>query len=220
MPTYEWRSAGGKPPVDADVFADEVRRIANADPLQLIDVDLVWQAARNPHSPIHNCWDWDTATAAEHHWRDHTRHLLRQLVPVRVITRAGETVSGGKALYNVTIQNRRGYVFEERILGDQDLKVQIIRSSKRELETFLAKFAQNLRFGHVIARLQQAINEIQDEIDRLEAEAIVPRTSSPSPTPPPPPTGRGPRGGRGGRRSRQPPPPSSRPSRGGIAARG
>src|SRR5215831_18832577 len=150
---YEWRVGGPRPPVAADVFAREIEKLAEGDPFDLVDADLVWKSAKNPKSPIHKCWNWDEREAAEAHWRDRARDLIGKLTIVRVHVTPGPSYSG-RVFYNVKVADRRGFISKEKILSDSDLKRQVILTTKRELESYVAKFLHVLQFGRVIPKLQ------------------------------------------------------------------
>jgi hypothetical protein len=171
MNGWRWRTGGPLPPIEASVFAAELERLAGEDPIELVEPDRVWQAARKRSSPIHGCFDWDIERAAEAHWRDHARALVGRLQLVRVdVENAVPTSTRG--WWSVQIERRRGYMHEDRVMGDADLRMQTIARAKGELHSFLAKYLGILStFGRAVPRLQEVLGEIQDEIDRLELEA-------------------------------------------------
>lgn len=54
-----------------------------------VTAEQVLEDARRPDSPLHDLYDWDVSRAAEQHWLDRTREIIR-MVKVVVTT---ETVS-------------------------------------------------------------------------------------------------------------------------------
>jgi hypothetical protein len=169
---YEWKSNAPTPPVTADVFGKELERIAAGDPFELVDLDALWKSARNPSSPIHSCWDWNLRSAAEAHWRAHARHLIGQLTIARVHVTAKRPLSD-RAWFSVRIKDRRGYMSQEKVLGERDLRHQVIAAAKDDLQLFIARYHRVLGFGRVIPGLQTIIANIQTEIDRLATVATT-----------------------------------------------
>lgn len=60
---------------------DKIREAieACADRTGRIDPVAVWRAARDPANPLHSEFEWDTKKAAEKHWTDTARRLIREI---------------------------------------------------------------------------------------------------------------------------------------------
>lgn len=167
---WQWRSGGPRPPVEAEVFAAELERLADGDALELVEPDVIWQAARKRSSPIHPCFNWNLQEAAEAHWTDRARQLVGSLQMVRVDVEHS-TATSTRGWWSVSVDNRRGYAKQERVMSDRDLRLQLLAGVKRDVMQVLAKYFHILSFGRVVPKLQEIVDEIADEIDGLESAA-------------------------------------------------
>lgn len=83
---HKYRS-GFKPPVAADVVAEELTQIWNEHGGKLKPDDVV-QVASDPDSPLHPAFEWDDSVAAHKHRLRQARDLIRS---VRVIDPEAKT---------------------------------------------------------------------------------------------------------------------------------
>ena len=155
------------PKVAADVFAEELEKIANGHALKLVQPKAIVDAARPVSSPIHKIIDWDKNRAAERDYINQARTLVGRLTMVVAKIVPGPTHSP-RGYMSVSIGGKRGFVPETRVMGDTDLTRQTIAEVRKQLHLLLAKYHHVLLFGKVIPRLQDILQEMQDEIDRLE----------------------------------------------------
>jgi hypothetical protein len=169
MAKYAWRLNGPTPKIEADIFGRALEDIASGKPLESVAPDEIVNAARTKRSPIHSLFNWDNDKAAELYRRVQARHYVGALQIVRVEISQGPTVSN-RAYYSVP--SVRGYIGHDKVLSDRDLRKQVIASAKHELESYVIKYQGVLALGSVVPRLQEAIDEMRDEIDRLESEAL------------------------------------------------
>lgn len=167
---YAWREGGPKPKIPAEVFGTVVEQISGGD-IEGVKPEAIVEAARAPSSPIHALFNWDNAEAAELYRRQQARHYVGALQIVRIRTEEGPTVSN-RAFFAV---KPRGYVPHDRVLSDRDLKHQVIASAKKELESYVQKYASILAFGTFVPRLQEIIDGMRDEIDQLAVDATTRR---------------------------------------------
>jgi hypothetical protein len=171
MAKYQWRAtAGPKPAVAAQVFGETIERLAHGRSIQLVTAKEVLAEAKRPRSPIHKAWNWDLEESAEAHWLDHARNLCGQLEIVHVQLKHGRTVSS-KALFNVIIQNKRGYATQHHIRSSEDLTRQVLVQARDDLQRYLHRFERILGFGKYVARLQTMIDQMSAEIDQLLRDA-------------------------------------------------
>lgn len=169
MAEYAWREGGPKPAVDPNAFGRVKERIEKRD--GITTPRAIVEEARNPRSQIHAGFEWRDNKAAERYRIAQAVNLLGKLQVVRVRTQPGITISS-KAVFRVNVERERGgYLGVDRILGDRDLRKQVIGSAKRELQSFVSKYAEVLAMGRFISRLEEVINEMNDEIDALEVDA-------------------------------------------------
>jgi hypothetical protein len=170
MAKYTW-TEGPKPAVSADVFGEIVEELAAGAAPGSVQPELIVEKARPRSSPIHLAFDWRDKEAAHLYRIEQARHLVRRLQIVRVEVRHNPTISS-RAFYSVrTPDDRQGYVPRSRVLSDRDLRGQVIARAKRELESFLKKYASVLTLSRALPHLNDAIDAMRDEIDQLEIDA-------------------------------------------------
>lgn len=164
MARYQWKDDGPTPKVDAQVFGETVEKIAG-DLVSAKPEDIV-QAARNEKSPIHAMFEWRDDKAAELYRRVQARSFVGALQIVRVEFSEGPTVSN-RAFFFVNTGERTGYVDHSRILGDHDLKKQVLDSARQELESFIRKFGSVMALGNHIKLLQEILDEMRESADAV-----------------------------------------------------
>lgn len=169
MKQYSWKDNAPKPPVEADVFGAIKDRIESEKGI-VQPIDIV-EEARNPASPIHAALPWDDAKAAEAHRLDVARRLLSSLQVVRVQIQDGPSVSS-RAMFRVRPEGSKGgYASRDKIVGDRELRKQVVASARRELESFLSKYAGVVALSRFVPRLQEVMDAMRDEIEQLEVDA-------------------------------------------------
>lgn len=168
MAKYQWKQDGPTPKVEAQVFGETIEKIANdlvsAKPDDIVD------AARPKKSPIHAMFEWQDDKAAELYRRVQARSFVGALQIVRVEFSEGPTISN-RAFFSVNTGERTGYVDHKRILGDHDLKKQVLESARQELEAFIRKFGSVMALGNHIKRLQEILDEIRESADAIAFDA-------------------------------------------------
>lgn len=168
MAKYQWRDDGPTPKIDAQVFGETVEKIAG-DLVSAKPDDIV-EAARPKKSPIHDMFEWRDDKAAELYRRQQARHFVGALQIVRVEFSDGPTVSN-RAFFSVNTGERTGYVGHGRILGDHDLKKQVLESARQELESFIRKFGSVMALGNQVKRLQEILDEMRESADAVVFDA-------------------------------------------------
>jgi hypothetical protein len=177
MAKYQWKlDAGPKPKVDPQVFGDIVEKIAAklgaAKPQDIVE------EASNPRSPIHEeFFQWTDKEAAKLYRLDHARHLIGALQIVRVEYSEGQTISD-RGFFHVNTGPRTGYVGQERIMNDQDLKKQVLETVRADLENILRKFGAVMALGNYVPRLQAIIDDMRDDADSVLVQATNRRTAA------------------------------------------
>ncbi len=167
---YQWREDAPKPPIDADVFGSTIEKIAAGAPLNLVKPDAIVEAARPKNSPIHAAFDWDNKAAAESWRKQQARMFVSALQIVRVHVTEGPALSS-RAFFSVSQDGERGYAGQSRIMSDKDLRAQVIDGARKDLDNLLVKYQGVAALGSYVARLQEIVEEIRDELDRINAEA-------------------------------------------------
>lgn len=176
MSKFKWRDGGPEPKVAAETFGSVVESLAGDGALASVPPGAIVDAARKRNSPIHALFNWDNDDAAELYRKDQARALIGRLQIVRVQVSDGPTLSS-RAFFSVRVGDKRGYVAQDKILSDRDLKKQVIESAQRDLEAYLAKYAGVMAFGTFMPRLQSVLDEMKADIDALTSEATKPKTT-------------------------------------------
>lgn len=179
MSKYQWREGIPRPKVEADVFAAEVERIAAENGGKVKPADIV-AAAEELGSPISALFEFDDQVAAHRHRLAQARLYVGALQVVRVKVEHGPNLSS-RAFHSVRENGSTGYVSESRVLGDKDLKKQLIGSAARELQSFISRFQGIAALGNFIPRLQDLSDEMRDAVDGLELEATRRRPQAVAP---------------------------------------
>jgi hypothetical protein len=178
MARYRWQSNLPVPPrVDADVFGAVVEKLANGDPPSTVPPRAIVDEARPRRSPIHQMFDWDDARAGEKFRAMQARKYVAQLEIVIVEVKGTRAVST-RGFFSVHDGSSRGYVPRHRILGDRDLKLQVIATARRELEIYINKYMGILSFGNFIPRLQNVMDDMRRAAVELETAATVDETKA------------------------------------------
>lgn len=180
MTNYQWRPNGPQHPIDPNVFGATMERLAGPDgDFRAVPPQDIVAEAKRRGSPLRPAFkDFDRNHAAEQHWLDVARSLCNSLQVVRVHLKQG-TATGTKALFNVRVNDQRGYVNQSHIRSSEDLANQVILQARKELEALVEKYATVAQFGKYVERLQAVINEMQVELDKLTADAVHRGTKRP-----------------------------------------
>lgn len=169
MSRYQWREGIPRPKVEADVFAAEVERIA-LETGGIVPPAAIVAAAEKHGSPLAPLFEFDDAVAAQKHRVAQARQYLGALQVVRVEVQHGPALST-RAYHRVSQKDRAGYATESMVLGDRDLKKQVVASAARELQAFINRFQGIAAMGNFVPRLQAVMDEMRDSVDRLELDA-------------------------------------------------
>jgi hypothetical protein len=178
MVEYRWRPGGPEPKISAAVYGQELERLAAGRPLQFIRTREIVEAARPRTSAIHGLFPWSDKEAAEKYRLYLARHFTASLLIVRVDIRAGRLESS-KAFVSVQVADQRGYASQSSIKSSRDLTIQTLERARKELQIYMLKFGETCgSFGRFIPRLQEILEDMQDEVDRLTTDAGARRERS------------------------------------------
>lgn len=170
MARYEWRAGAPKPKVEADVFGAEVERIAKENG-GIAPPEKIVEAAQQPGSPIASAFEWNSEAAAHQHRLAQARRWVGSLVTVRVEVRhSGEAQM--KGFHSVLRPDgQRGYAATDQIVGDRDLRRQVITQAARDLKAQIARFRTISALGAFVPRLQAVLDDIEVQIEHLSVDA-------------------------------------------------
>jgi hypothetical protein len=133
--------------------------------------------AKRLESPLHELYDWDVQTAAEAHWLDRTRALIR-MVKIVVHTET-HTYRIPRYVKDPELPAReQGYTSLEHLRVDATL-------SRRALATELERVTSSLRRARNIALgldLEEEVDRLLTVVSGLRVIVSTPTTSEPDTT--------------------------------------
>lgn len=117
--------------------------------------------ARNPKSPLHEHFEWDTKKAAAQHWLDTARQLIRS---VRVLVRTDDKVISTVAYVRDPSMesNEQGYRSLASLRTDRELARETVVSE-------FGRAAGVLRRAKEIAKALDMENDVEEIIEMVDA---------------------------------------------------
>lgn len=158
MTQYLWNEGARFGGVDAQRVGERIEQLQDERGGRIRPEEIV-QDAESSDSPLHRCFEWNDAKAAQAFRVDQARLILRSLViksgpKVPMASRAFVAVMTG-----ADKASEKSYVAIGDALEDPVLREQVLDSARRELRSLRAKYA----------RLQE-LARIFEAIDQLEIE--------------------------------------------------
>lgn len=162
--SYQFRgSKTTKYSVDAQVVGEELEAITNKH--GTLNPHVVVKAAERKSSPLHKCFTWDDASAADKHRLHEARMLIGSVMvvtqhvdePVRAFHSVKVTTSNGD-----DDTSERSYVPLDIALSDDDYRRQILEQAARDLHTWRRKYGE-------LRELHKFFSEAQRIIDKYAA---------------------------------------------------
>lgn len=88
------------------------------------------EEARNPRSPAHHLFEWDVQKAAQAHWEERARLIIRSC---RVIYEDGPAEVSHIGYFKVCTPQGDGYLPEAQVMTQADLRQQVLQDALRQL---------------------------------------------------------------------------------------
>lgn len=153
--SFRWRTGIGaffSKKIDFEVAHAEIERIhrehgGSATPKDVVD------AARGRSAPLHACFEWNDAEAAEKYREDTARQLMRSIELVITVDGGKDPVTGP------------AYVSVNAGMGDED--------SDTELEITGRRYMSSLKAGRVPDLHAQMVDQCVAQIDALKRRLQV-----------------------------------------------
>lgn len=147
---------------DAQRIGEALAAIA-ADAGGELRPQTVWQRARaDKNNPLHAHFEWDVQKAAEAHWTDQARTIIRC---VRVLDE--ETEQTEPAFLSVSARGGVSY----RSLGDvkssTDLQLAVLKSAERDLDAFERRYRD---LSEVCDLVRAARSKVRKRREKMETE--------------------------------------------------
>lgn len=139
---YQWRK-DSRFSVDAQVAGDRLQLIR--EELGEITPRAVVDDARGDNSPLHSCFDWDDATAAEAH-RVHTaRQLIGSLMVVSVDSKPVHRET--RAFVHIAADASPRYEPIEVVIRDPDMREEMLRQGRIEIKRWRERYSAYQEFA-------------------------------------------------------------------------
>lgn len=162
----------GFKPEDAQVIGARLMFLAGDE--QVTTQEVVADA-RDPRSPLHAYFEWDVEKAAEAHWLDRARELVRAIHIEARYEGGGAVV---RAFHSVIMEHdgekRRGYAATDTVLRDRDLGDQVIDAAASEIRGWLRRYktVKALVEAGVVDHAEAMRRTMADLTERRANEAV------------------------------------------------
>lgn len=148
---------------------DELKRLAESHGGELKPLVVV-NAARDEESPLHQSFNWDDSSAAEH-WRlQQARQLIRAVVSYEQV---GKKLIACRVFVSLTPDREEegaGYRLAKTVLGDEEQRRQLLADALAEMLRFREKYRRLTELSKVFAAMDEAIESEPQQVE-LSAEA-------------------------------------------------
>ncbi len=114
-------------------IGEELAKLAKGSAGRLTPSAVV-EAARNPRSAMHKCFEWDDAKAAAAFRLDQARDLIR------VIRTVDEEDQPTRAFLSVADPSGVSYRAAQEIAGSRELQLAVLKQAERDLEAFERRY--------------------------------------------------------------------------------
>jgi hypothetical protein len=117
--------------------------------------DDVVTDAKKKTSPLHDKFTWDDSEAG-HKWRLREAQMLIQNLKIKIVDTREETETVIRMAVSVFMPSGdQKYVTVERAVSDDDMRVQMLETAKRDMNAFRRKYAILSELSAVFAALDQ-----------------------------------------------------------------
>jgi len=150
---YQWKTPGFYK-VDAQTAGAELERISaqgSLTPQNVVD------ESRSETAVLHNCFDWNDATAAESYRQVQAREIVRNIITVNI---DGEPLKGPVRAF-VSIQGN--YEPMGVVIKTKDYQEEMLSKALRELRSFQNKYAGLSELSEVFASISAFENALEQK---------------------------------------------------------
>jgi hypothetical protein len=125
-----------------------------------IKPEVVVDEAKSPRSKLHRYFEWDVRKAAEKHWLEQARHLIRS-VKIQVTVSAYEEPKEVRAFIKID-RSANGYKPIIEVFGSEDHRKLVLAKAMEELEVWKRRYREYVEFAEVF----EAVNRVQRKVQR------------------------------------------------------
>lgn len=165
--------------VSADVAGNLMREMADRNELtasNLVDV------SRPEDAPLHPCFEWDDAVAAEHYREEQARCIIRAIEvvveePEKNCTEGGvriQTMGSIRAFHALQRNEDGGYENIQVILGDELKTKRLLALAADEMRSFQAKYSE-LKNVSEMTEVFRAMDDACERIGKVSVAAQAER---------------------------------------------
>ncbi len=156
-PIYDWKVGAVPPPVPAQVVGE---RIAELERIKgrIVPENLV-DDARPEGSPLHPCFEWNDAEAAEKY-----RHAQATKILCAVVTKLPQQRAEARmvrAFVHVVSGEEKHFVSTAVAMRDKDFRRQVVERAYRELLAWKARYEEFEELGEIFS----VIDGLSDNFD-------------------------------------------------------
>ncbi len=143
---------------------EEVVRLSQANGGVISPRDLT-EAARDPESPLHPCYNWDVDEAAMAHWDEVSRRLIRSCrIEFTVDNKRVEAVAYVKDPDSQEAQ----YIEVERVRSDVDKKRETLLAEYRRISGMVQRTRALARYFDATEEVDELLGQLQEFQVKLE----------------------------------------------------
>jgi len=164
---YKWKP-GSHIKIPAQTAGEHIDALRNKLGRGITRRDVL-DDAKKTSSPLHEAFEWDDSLAAEQYRLAQATHLMNCLVSVHITVRhpkesGPRIITGVRAYHSVVQGDGRGYETTARIMGNQELREQLLAEASAELASFEIKYKQLKELSIVfeaIAKYRKALRTVR-----------------------------------------------------------
>lgn len=161
---YEWVS-GSRFEVDGQIAGEALDTIRETNG-GILKPQIVVDESRPKSAPLHRCFEWNDARAANEHRKDEAAKLIRS---VRVITddQEADDLTTVRAFVHVELEGAGScYMAMSHVMENEELREQVIR----EALAFLQRAKSKLKELHGFENAHSAIEEAERALPLVPAK--------------------------------------------------
>lgn len=154
---YQWKISQ---PVPAQIAGEEMEKIIQRD--GQVTPESLLAESRDEGAPLHPCFEWDDAKAAESYRIVQARALIRNItVIVDTPQKQGETV---RAFVNISREQKGAFVSIQSAIANNEQWERVMELAIMELQAFQKKYS-------VYAQMTDIVNDIEEVVKKYKKVA-------------------------------------------------
>jgi hypothetical protein len=125
--------------------------------------DLLVQYAKNKKSLIHNCFEWDDTKAANEFRKQQARTFIQN---VHIVKYHKNGISDTRAYVSVLSESGRSYQPTAVVLGDRELRLQILNEAKQNIAYWANELRKYKEFAKIVMKIEQIVMDLSEFDDK------------------------------------------------------